>query len=285
VVNVSEGRSEATLRALADAAGPALLDLHVDADHNRSVFTLAGPDLDQALRQLARKTVELIDLRGHQGAHPRLGALDLVPFVPLAGPYLASAGPAGADLASAGPDLAGADLDHALSARDCFAAWAAAELGLPCFFYGPERSLPDIRRSAFAQLAPDLGPSTPHPSAGALCVGARTALVAYNLWLADADMSQARRIAGAIRGEHLRALAMQMGDGQVQVSCNLVNPTELGPAQVYDAVAALAPVARAELVGLLPAAVLGAVPPHRWDQLDLDPGHTIEARMVKRLAG
>ncbi|MGH9071102.1 MAG: glutamate formimidoyltransferase [Acidimicrobiales bacterium] len=263
VVNFAEGRCRDILDALAAAAGRSMLDIHTDPDHNRSVLTLAGPELGASLRALARLAVQLIDLRSHQGAHPRIGALDVVPFVPLDG----------------GP------LDGALAARDSFATWASTELGLPCFLYGPERSLPDIRRAAFGQLAPDLGPSIPHPSAGAVCVGARGALVAYNLWLAGSDLRHARQVALALRGPRLRTLAMAMSGGRVQVSCNLVDPGVVGPAQAYDAVALVAPVERAELVGLIPAAVLEAVPRQRWGQLDLSQDRTIEARLEGLLAG
>lgn len=258
MVNVSEGRSDAILKALAEAVGPALGDLHRDPDHHRSVFTLAGPTLNYALKALARRTVELVDITGHRGAHPRLGALDVVPFVP----------------------LTGHDLAEAVSARDCFARWAADELGLPCFVYGPEAGLPDVRREAFKSRPPDFGPPRPHPTAGAACVGARHPLVAYNLWLADTDITLARRVARAIRSPELRALALRLGD-HVQVSCNLVDPVKLGPAQVYDAVAELAAVKRAELVGLVPASVLAAVPRDRWGQLDLSQDRTIEARLER----
>jgi glutamate formiminotransferase len=284
VVNVSEGRQRPTIDALAEAAGESLLDLHADADHDRSVFTLAGPSLDRSLRALARRTVELVDLSSNQGAHPRLGALDVVPFAPLGSDDNLGATNLGATNLGA-TNLGETNLVQAIADRDSFAAWASAELGLPCFLYGPERGLPEIRRRAFGQLQPDLGPPVPHPSAGAVCVGARPALVAYNLWLASGDIGQARRIATAIRGPHLRTLALALGGGRVQVSCNLVEPTVLGPAQAYDAVAALAQVTRAELIGLLPASVLGAIPPQRWAQLDLGEDRTIEARLAVRLAG
>jgi len=140
VVNVSEGCDPDVLAAIAGAGAPALLDLHSDQDHNRSVLTLAGPApvLEDAARAVARATLERIDLRLHQGVHPRLGSLDVVPFVPL--------GPTGSPC---GPD---GDLTPALEARRRFATWAGEELALPCFFYGPERSLPDVRREAFGRL-------------------------------------------------------------------------------------------------------------------------------------
>lgn len=262
MVNVSEGRSQGVIQALAAVAGDVLLDLHSDRDHHRSVLTLAGPGLQRHLRALARRTLELVDLRAHQGVHPRLGALDVVPFAP----------------------IGGQDLGAAIDARDNFAAWAAGELGLPCFVYGPERGLPEIRRGAFSHLSPDFGPPTVQPRTGAVCVGARPVMIAYNLWLDSSDLSLARRIAGTIRGPRLRAMGLALSGNQVQVSCNLVAPDQLGPAQAYDAVAAMAPVARAELVGLLPATVLEAIPPARWGRLDLSEERTIGARLAQAAA-
>ncbi len=273
VVNVSEGRDAGVVAAIASAAGDCLLDVHTDHDHHRSVFTLAGPSprLEEAVREVARATVQRIDLRRHEGVHPRLGALDVVPFVPL-GPDGSPGGPA-------------AELTPALEARDRFGAWAGDELGLPCFFYGPGRSLPEVRRQAFDLLPPDTGPPVPHPSAGACAVGARHALVAYNVWLDTPDVGVARAVAAAIRGPSVRALGLAV-DGVTQVSCNLVDPSVVGPAEVYDAVVRLAEeggirVERAELVGLAPAAVVEAVAPARRQGLDLSPDRTIEARLSR----
>jgi glutamate formiminotransferase / 5-formyltetrahydrofolate cyclo-ligase len=256
VVNTSEGRDGAVLDALAGAAGADLLDLHSDPHHHRSVLTLAGVE---APRRVARVAVDRIDLHRHEGVHPRIGAVDVVPFVPLDGSSLADA----------------------VRARDAFGAWAAAELGVPCFHYGPERSLPEVRRRAFVDLRPDAGPDEPHPTAGACAVGARTVLVAYNLWLEAPDLDLARRVAAAVRGPSVRALGLAAGDA-VQVSLNLVAPEVTGPGAAWDLVAALAPVARAELVGLVPRAVLDREPAARWGQLDLDPARTIEARLSAR---
>lgn len=255
VINISEGRSGELLEALVAAAGPCLLHVHTDPDHHRSVLTLAGDDsVEEAARRVAVVAVEGIDLRRHAGAHPRLGAVDVVPFVPL-----------------------GVEMATALAARDRFAAWAASELGVPCFLYGPERTLPDVRRLAFAGLQPDAGPPVPHQTAGAMCVGARPVLVAYNLWLAPGtSVDEARRIAAGLRRPEVRALGLDIG-GRAQVSMNLLAPALVGPADVYDAVTALAAVNRAELVGLVPASVVDAVPPHRRAQLDLDSSRTIEA--------
>jgi glutamate formiminotransferase len=116
-----------------------------------------------------------------------------------------------------------------------------------------------------------------------MCVGARPPLVAYNVWLVEPDLALARRIAAAVRGPHLRALGLAVGR-RVQVSMNLIAPGVLGPAAAYDLVAAQAPVAGAELVGLVPQDVLLAIAPERWDELDLGPDRTIEARMAHRRA-
>jgi len=261
VVNVSEGRCRSRVRALADAAGTSLLDLHVDPWHNRSVLTLAGARLIADVRVLAEATVALLDISQHTGVHPRIGVLDVVPFVPVA------------------TDGARGDLAEAIEARDDFAHWAGKALALPCFCYGPERSLPEIRHTAFHPLLPDAGPAEPHPSAGAACVGARSPLVAYNLWLADRDLALARRVASAIRGPAVRALGLEVGSG-VQVSCNLVSPLEVGPDEIYDAVDALATVDRAELVGLVPRDVLHRAPAGHWPRLDLAEERTIEYRLA-----
>jgi len=277
VVNVSEGRDRAVISSIAQAGGACVLDVHSDPDHHRTVLTMAGDDLEEAVRAVASRTVACVDLRAHTGVHPRMGALDVVPFVALP--------PAGARPPGPGHDGAPPlDLASAVAARGRFAAWAAGALDLPCFLYGPERTLPEVRRHAFTSLAPDAGPPRPHPSAGACAVGARGVLVAYNLWLAGADLAGARAIAGAVRGPAVRALGLAVAGG-TQVSCNLIEPLVYGPAEVFDAVAALAreagaSIARAELVGLVPAAVLGAVPPSRHHQLDLGPERTIEARLA-----
>jgi glutamate formiminotransferase len=275
VVNVSEGRDDDVLAALATSAGPALLDLHRDPDHHRAVFTLAGSaaDVATASRSLARAAVDRLDLNDHAGAHPRLGVLDVVPFVPFAP-------------GRAAPD----DLTEAVALRDDFARWLPDALGVPSFLYGPlpggrTRSLPDIRRHAFsvdAGLAPDFGPPHPHPRAGASAVGARRVLVAYNVWVSPLQV--ARRVAPRVRGPEVRALALAVGD-RAQVSCNLVEPDRFGPARLYDAVAALVAdaggaIEGAELVGLVPEAVLAAVPRSRWPEVGLSDTATVESRLA-----
>jgi glutamate formiminotransferase len=161
-------------------------------------------------------------------------------------------------------------------------------LGVPTFLYGPlpdggTRSLPDVRRHAFADLAPDFGPPDPHATAGASAVGARAALVAYNIWVSSPDI--ARTVASQVRGPYLRALGLAVGE-RAQVSCNLIDPARLGPAQVYDVVAtrveaAGGEVAGAELVGLLPSTTLQAIAPARWAELDLSEDRTVEARLER----
>lgn len=257
VLNVSEGRSASALGRLVAAAGPSLLDCHSDPHHHRSVLTMAGSSLEDDVRAVASAAVQVIDLSAHEGAHPRLGALDVVPFVPIGD---------------------GSCLEDAAKARDDFATWAGRALAVPCFCYGPDRSLPEVRRRAFRTLAPDTGPAHPHPTAGASAVGARQAMVAYNVWLAEPDPSLARAIAAALRGPALRALGFELG-GRAQVSFNLVDPETVGPEAAYDAVASRAAVAAGELVGLLPERVLSRVPRRRWGQLGLAQDKTIEARL------
>jgi glutamate formiminotransferase len=256
VVNVSAGADPGEVRSIAAAAGDDLLDVHSDPHHNRSVLTLVGED---APRRVARAAVDLLDLRRHSGVHPRFGVVDVVPFVP----------------------LDDATLDDAVAARDRFLAWMAGELGVPGFAYGPERPLPDVRRRAFRDLDPDAGPARPHQTAGAVAVGARDVLVAWNLWLTEPDLERARQVAAVVRGPHLRALGLHVGE-RVQVSINLVAPHEVGPAEAWDAVAAHVAPAGAELVGLVPASVLDRTDPERWSQLDLDRERTIEARLRRR---
>ncbi|MDQ3573427.1 MAG: glutamate formiminotransferase [Actinomycetota bacterium] len=259
VINVSEGRDPSVIGALGLVAGSHLLDTHIDPHHHRSVLTLAGPHVEEAARRVVKAAVARIDLRSHHGTHPRLGATDVVPFTP----------------------LEGSSLHDALLARNRFARWSADALGVPCFLFGPERSLPDIRRGAFVTVAPDTGPDEPHPSAGAVSVGARGPLVAYNVWLSPGSGADvAREVAAAIRGPGIRALGLDL-DGRAQVSCNLVEPLTVGPDVAFDAVMARAAVDRAELVGLVPARVLEAIPSSRWEELDLTPSRTIEARLAQ----
>lgn len=262
VINVSEGRHRRAIERIAQAGGASLLDVHSDEHHHRSVFTLAGAEVEGAARSVTVAALAQVDLSSHTGAHPRLGAVDVVPFVPLAGSLMADA----------------------IAARDNFATWAGAELGLSCFIYGPERTLPDVRRRAFSSLAPDTGPNRPDPRRGGCAVGARSVLVAYNVWLGGRGaLIAARRIAGEMRSASVRTLGLDVG-GRAQVSFNLIDPERVGPQAVFDTVALKAQssgqsVTGAELVGLVPRAVLADIPQIRWKELDLGLERTIEARL------
>jgi glutamate formiminotransferase len=273
VVNLSEGRDLGLLDGLRAEAGPQAVDVHADPDHHRSVFTLLGEgsDVEAAVRSLTRAAISRLDIGRHAGVHPRRGIVDVVPFVDLA----------------VGRDgrVVDGTLVTAAAARDRYAHWAAETLALPCFLYGPgddgtEVTLPELRREAWKQRMPDVGPHRAHPTAGAVCVGARKVLVAYNLWLAEADLVRAKEVAAEVRRPGLRTLGLQVGE-RVQVSCNLIDPWHLGPADAFDAVASRVALSGAELVGLLPLAVLDAVPASRWDQLGIHPSSTIAARLVQ----
>lgn len=258
VLNISEGRDLDLVARIAGQAGRALLDVHSDPHHHRSVLTVVG---EEAARAVAAAAVADLRLEGHDGVHPRLGVLDVVPFVA----------------------LDGSDRAEARSARDRFATWLAAEWAVPCFLYGPERTLPDIRRHAFTSLAPDVGPAAPHPTAGATAVGERPVLIAYNVWVSGLERPSLLEVAATVRGPGLRALGLEVGDRH-QVSMNLVEPSLVGPAEAFDRVEratrdAGGTVEGAELVGLLPATTLHAIPRQRWAELDVDAGRTIEARL------
>jgi glutamate formiminotransferase len=288
VVNISEGRRAEVIQAVAEACGPALLDVHSDPDHNRSVLTLAGEadEVTEAALALARAAVARIDLSAHSGVHPRLGAVDVVPFVPLGG--------VGAEeLAAVGGTARG------------WAARVAAELGVPVFLYGaadPDgRSLPALRRTAFRGRAPDFGPAEPHPTAGAMAVGARPVLVALNCELApggagagglDADLTVAGAVARAIRERDgglrgVRALGFALASkGRAQVSMNLVDLAATGVEAACEAVRREAgrygrEVAAVELVGLLPAAELERWSPAFLNWSALTAGRTIEAALQR----
>ena len=268
VINISEGRDTPWLQATA-ASLPALVDLHGDSDHNRSVFTLLGgaDDVIASTHELCRRAVEHVVIAHHEGVHPRLGAVDVLPFVP----------------------LGSTPLLVAQTLRDDTSSWLATELDVPCFLYGPgtpgDRTLPEVRRGAFSDLSPDIGPSKAHPTAGATAVGARPVLVAWNLWLEGSSIEEARRIAASVRSARVRALGLEVTGG-VQVSCNLLDAAIETPADVADQVRSQidsgAKIARSELVGLAPAACLAAVGQSRWAELDLSEDRTIEAKAEMR---
>lgn len=278
VPNVSEGIDRETIDALARAleagdGGVRLLDVHSDADHDRSVFTFAGgpSTLAAATLRLAAEAIARIDLArpGRTGQHPHVGVLDVAPVV-----YL----------------------DQADRGAACAEALALAErlgheLELPVFLYGEltagfgsggqGRSRADLRRGGLGGLAkrlaapegepqalrPDFGPARIDPRRGAVLIAARTPLVAFNVELATpATVDDARRIAALIRegGDHglpgLRAIGVELEGGRGQVSMNVERPFELPLAEVVRALAVHAPLSRAELVGLAPAASFGGFP-------------------------
>lgn len=266
VVNISEGRDLALLDELANCAQLSLRDRHSDAFHHRSVFTLINqPEpLLEDLRGLVHGAFDRLDLRTHHGVHPRFGVVDVVPFVAL-------------------------DRDRrqvARAMRDDTARWIAATFAVPTFLYGPfgvaTRTLPEVRRDAFATIGPDFGPSVPSLRLGATAVGARPVLVAWNLWLRGVSVKESREIASAVRQPAVRAMGFDLGEF-TQVSCNLIDPTNVAPSDVYDEVQRLLPeggeIARAELVGLVPASVLNREDVDRWDELGISPDQTIESRL------
>lgn len=265
VVNVSEGRDQGLIQRITGGVpgriNPDVLDVHSDADHNRSVLTLVGTS---SVRDVTRRAVELLDIRTHAGAHPRLGVVDVVPFIA----------------------LEGSTNDEARSARDDYGRWISEELCVPVFFYGPERTLPEIRRSAWKTLLPDLGPHDPHPSAGAVCVGVRSPLIAYNVALDANDMVAGRAIATEVRRPGIRTLAFLVG-GRVQISMNIVETNDVSVSDAYDAVDEAArarglAVDRAELVGLISEHQLRMNDHSRWARLDLGLEKTIEFRLSHR---
>lgn len=243
VPNVSEGRRIEVVEEIAAAAGRGLLDAHADPVHNRAVVSLAGFErsIVESLVRIVEAAARLIDLRRHVGVHPRVGAADVLPVVPLGAATLAEA----------------AEVARAAGAR----IWS--ELGIPVFFYGAAgegRTLADIRAG---RARPDLG-GEPHPTAGAACVGARRPLVAYNVFLEGATAVSAAALARAMRPRHggppgVQALAFDFGEGRWQISMNLVDLDRTPPAVALAEVGRRAEalgvgVVADEIVGLCPAA-------------------------------
>jgi glutamate formiminotransferase / 5-formyltetrahydrofolate cyclo-ligase len=268
IPNVSEGRRGEVVAGIADAIravpGVRLLDHSSDPSHNRSVFTLVGDaaGVEAAVLAIFARAVADIDLRTHKGEHPRLGAVDVVPFVPIDGVTMA----------------------------DCVALAkkvgrsVAERFGVPVYLYeeasgNPARkNLEDIRRGEFEGLAakmqtegwtPDFGPAAPHPSAGASVIGARMALIAYNINLATNRLDVAKKIAAAIRHSsggfrYVKAAGFKLEDrGIVQVSMNLTNYEKTPIFRVFETVKREAErygvsILESEIVGLVPSAALNA---------------------------
>ena len=287
VPNFSEGRDQAVLDALRAAItavpGVKLLDVQADASHNRSVFTFVAPPvaaLEAAFRAMQVATAR-IDLTRHRGEHPRMGATDVVPFVPV----------------------------HGVTMEDCvqlarqLAERVGRELAIPVFLYAraatrPERErLPDIRKGEFEGLRerigtdpaaePDFGPTRIHPTAGATAIGARPFLVAYNIYLDTTDVGVAKEIAKRIRTSSGGLPAVQASgflvEGQAQVSMNLLDIDVTPPAAVFAVVEAEArarrvAVAKSEVVGLIPErAILGVAAAHL--KLPDAASHLLEAKI------
>jgi glutamate formiminotransferase/glutamate formiminotransferase/formiminotetrahydrofolate cyclodeaminase len=262
VPNVSEGRDLAALEAIERSLAPArFLDLHSDPDHHRAVFTLAAPQgkLSAALLNLARAAVERIDISVHDGIHPHVGALDVMPVV-----YLDD-------------ERRGAACAEALTA----AGLVGDELELPVFLYGelatrPEqRERADIRRGGPAalsrrigsgELVPDFGPPRAHPTAGALLASARPPLVAFNMDLDTDDVGLAKAIAADLRETGgglpgVRALGLYLKDRhRAQISTNVHDHRTVPLRELVERVRERAPVAEAELIGLAPRAAFEGFP-------------------------
>lgn len=269
VPNISEGRRSEVVDEIVEAIRlvPAVrvLDVSSDASHNRSVITMVGDaaGTKSAVLSLFERAIRSIDLRNHAGEHPRLGAVDVVPFVPVADVSMETC---------------------VALARDT-AADVASRFDLPVFLYEEaatrveRRNLADIRRGEFEGLAtklarpewtPDFGPAVPHPSAGATVIGARMPLIAFNVNLATDRLEVAKQIAAAVRQSSgglpaVKALGLALADrGIVQVSMNLTNYQRTSIATAFSAVREHAErsgvhVLESEIVGLVPAAALSGI--------------------------
>ncbi len=287
--NFSEGRDRAVIHQIACAAidaGASLLDIHADADHNRSVITFAGAPntVVQAAYRAVETAVELLNLGTHEGVHPRIGVADVVPFVP----------------------VGKTSMDDCISAAEELAQRLGKELRLPAYLYEHAarrqeyRNLAHVRRVHLealraaehggpVALSPDEGPASVHPTAGAVAVGAREALVALNCWLEAPDVSSARRVAAAVREpasglRGLKALGLWLpAEGRAQVAMNVTDVNNTPPHVAVRAVQRLSEgegvsVSGSELVGLIPlSSVLAAAA----DSLGLE---RLEARQVLELA-
>jgi glutamate formiminotransferase len=290
VPNVSEGADATTLDAIAESiagvTGSWLLDRTADPDHGRAVFTLAGYPgrVMVAMEAAVGVAIERIDLNDHDGRHPRIGAVDVIPFVP----------------------LGDTTMEQCVAGAREFGARLAERYELPVFLYAaaattPERRiLAHVRRPRFEGLAeamaqpggrPDFGPTRPHPTAGATVVGARPFLIAYNIQLSTTDVAVARRIAARIRERDgglpgVQALGIELASqGCAQLSMNLLDHEATPLWQVWEEAERLAAEERvslldSELIGLAPAAALVAVADH----IGSGSFHTAEQRLTEAAA-
>jgi glutamate formiminotransferase len=288
VPNVSEGRRldvvDAIAQRIAATEGVRLLDFSADPAHNRSVFTFVGPAraLESAVLELFDAALRTIDLRTHCGEHPRIGAVDVVPFVP----------------------LGAATMAESVALARHVAALVAERFAVPVFLYEdaavrPERRrLEAIRRGGLEQLAarmqrpdwaPDFGPAGPHPSAGATVIGARMPLVAFNVNLDTDRLDVAEQIARAIRESSggmpfVKAIAVRLADGTAQVSTNATNYHVTPLAAIFQAVEREAGergcgVRESEIVGLVPAAALPADPVKALRLAQFRPAQVLETHL------
>ncbi len=281
IPNVSEGRDGAVIARLADtlraAAGVTLMNVHADLDHHRSVFSLLGaPDaVAAAALALAAAAIERIDMRHHRGIHPRVGAVDVVPFVP----------------------LRAVSMEDAVALARRVGRAIGARHALPVYYYGraatrPGRETPrPLRRGGYEGLpgrlatsegAPDDGPARFDPRSGAVLVGARDVLVAFNVWLATGDVGVAREIARAVRESSgglpgVQAMGVALASrGVTQVSMNLLDHRRTPIPAVFDRVVEEArrrdvTVSRSELVGVVPRAALAGRSPESVGLPDVPP--------------
>ncbi|NLT35958.1 MAG: glutamate formimidoyltransferase [Gaiellales bacterium] len=290
VPNVSEGRDLGKVGELADLlrASPGISLLHVtsDADHNRSVFTCLGEPraLLSAATAFCARAFELIDMRQHTGCHPRMGAVDVVPFVPLGGTTMVEA----------------VAVAHELGE-------AVGAMGVPVYFYEEaalqeeRRNLADVRRGEYECLperangcgpVPDAGPHDFNPRSGACLIGARRPLIAFNVNLGTADVTVAQTIARTIRESSggmpaVKALGVELKElGIVQVSMNLVDYRRTGMHQVLEAIRREAarfgvPVLESELIGLLPLEAVEDSLRHCLQMREFDSSRIIEAHLLR----
>lgn len=307
VPNFSEGRDLDLVRRIVsriEEEGADVLDWSADPDHNRSVVTFVGDPVtvERAAVSATRVAVEHIDLRDHRGVHPRIGAVDVLPFVPLHGTTLAEAA---AVARRAGSQIAG--------------------LGVPVYWYGevgpPGRTLADLRRGGFEALVaggdaarrPDLPAGRDgrlHPTAGATCVGARGLLLAWNVYVDGIDMEGLRRIASALRERPprrgsaepdgrdpepgrfvgLRALAFELeSSGRRQISMNLEDVESTSPFAVFSALEARVrrnggQITGTEVIGMIPAALVLPAASDRLRLLDSHPSRLLPARLVDHVS-
>ncbi len=294
VPNFSEGRREEVVKAIVSEAekydGVWVLDWSMDPDHNRSVVTLIGkPEvIVDALFDMAKKAVELIDLRHHKGEHPRMGAVDVIPFVP----------------------VLNIDMKECVELSKKLGRRIGEELKVPVYLYErsatkPEReNLANIRKGEFEgffekikdpEWKPDFGPDEVHPTAGVVAVGAREYLIAYNVNLGTEDLNIAKKIAKAVRHisggfRYVKAIGLELKEkGMVQVSMNLTNYKKSPIFRVFETIKREAqrygvPVIESEIIGMVPLQAILDVAMWYLQVNDFDSSRIIESRIIEIFA-